>query len=55
MLARVDEHKSVKGGAELDATVCETCAAKNDLRRACGFSPAQWVYGSAPRLEADLA
>jgi len=54
MLSRVVEHKSVRGKADMDVAVWETCAARNDLRRVCGFSPAEWVFGSSPRLEADL-
>ena len=30
------------------------CNAKNTLRRKAGYSPAQWVFGAEPRLEADF-
>ena len=30
------------------------CAAKNELRRRCGHSPVQWVFGRSPRIPEDL-
>ena len=30
------------------------CAAKNELRRRCGHSPTQWVFGKLPRLPPEL-
>ncbi len=30
------------------------CNAKNTLRCKAGHSPAQWVFGAEPRLEADF-
>ena len=29
-------------------------AAKNDLRRRCGYSPSQWLFGRQPQLQAEL-
>ena len=31
------------------------CAAKNELRRRCGHSPTQWVFGRLPRVPPELA
>ena len=31
------------------------CGAKNDLRRRCGHSPTQWVFGRSPRVPSELA
>ena len=38
--------------AEIAATL--VCAAKNDLRRRCGHSPTQWVFGRSPRVPEEL-
>ncbi|CAK0820255.1 unnamed protein product [Prorocentrum cordatum] len=35
-------------------TVVPVAGAKNALRRQCGFSPEQWVFGKSARLPADL-
>ncbi|CAE7251257.1 RE2, partial [Symbiodinium sp. CCMP2456] len=42
------------GNDEVDAAVPVINAAKNDLRRRCGYSPSQWVFGKAPRVPEDL-
>ncbi|CAE7324982.1 RE2, partial [Symbiodinium sp. CCMP2456] len=39
---------------EVDLAVPIVNSAKNDLRRRCGHSPSQWVFGRAPRLPEDL-
>ncbi|CAK0836533.1 unnamed protein product [Prorocentrum cordatum] len=54
MVNRVVEHKSVTSRGDLETAVWETCQAKNDMRRICGFSPSQWVYGCSPTMSADL-
>ena len=38
--------------AELAGTM--VCAAKNELRKRCGHSPVQWVFGRSPRTPDDL-
>ena len=42
------------GADEVDIAVPIVNSAKNDLRRRCGHSPSQWVFGRAPRLPEDL-
>ncbi|CAE7678552.1 RE2, partial [Symbiodinium sp. CCMP2456] len=42
------------GDDEVDAAVPVINSAKNDLRRRCGYSPSQWVFGKAPRVPEDL-
>ncbi|OLQ11876.1 Copia protein [Symbiodinium microadriaticum] len=42
------------GEEEVDLAVPMVNAAKNDLRRRCGHSPSQWVFGRAPRIPEDL-
>ncbi|CAE7504439.1 RE2 [Symbiodinium natans] len=42
------------GEEEVDIAVPIVNGAKNDLRRRCGHSPSQWVFGRAPRLPEDL-
>ena len=54
MFTRVVQHTSVREIAEVKIAVSCTAAAKNFLRRRCGFSPNQWVMGRGPRLPADL-
>ena len=39
---------------EVDIAVPIINGAKNDLRRRCGYSPSQWVFGKAPRVPNDL-
>ena len=39
---------------EVELAVPMVNAAKNDLRRRCGHSPSQWVFGRAPRIPEDL-
>ena len=39
---------------EVELAVPIINAAKNDLRRRCGYSPSQWVFGKAPRVPEDL-
>ena len=39
---------------EVDIAVPIASAAKNDLRRRCGYSPSQWVFGRGARLPEDL-
>ncbi|CAE7541147.1 RE2 [Symbiodinium sp. CCMP2592] len=39
---------------EVELVVPVINAAKNDLRRRCGYSPSQWVFGKAPRVPEDL-
>ena len=55
MFKRTAEHTSVRGLAEMRMTCVVVSAAKNSLRRKCGFSPNQWVFGTGPRLPGDLA
>ncbi|CAL1132729.1 unnamed protein product [Cladocopium goreaui] len=38
-----------QNGAVVDYALAMTCAAKNNLRRHHGYSPAQWLFGSEPR------
>ena len=42
------------GEEEVDMVVPIINSAKNDLRRRCGYSPSQWVFGKAPRVPEDL-
>ena len=39
---------------EVDLAVPIINSAKNDLRRRCGYSPSQWVFGRTPRVPEDL-
>ncbi|CAE7692154.1 GIP [Symbiodinium sp. CCMP2592] len=39
---------------EVELAGALVCAAKNDLRRRCGHSPSQWVFGKSPRLPPEL-
>ncbi|CAE7197343.1 RE2 [Symbiodinium sp. CCMP2592] len=39
---------------EVDLAVPIINGAKNDLRRRCGYSPSQWVFGKAPRVPEDI-
>ena len=39
---------------EVEITATMVCAAKNDLRRRCGHSPTQWVFGRSPRVPEEL-
>ena len=45
---RAVAHSQTKSG-EVDYALAMTCAAKNNLRRHHGYSPAQWLFGSEPR------
>ena len=40
--------------AEVEIAGTLVCAAKNELRRRCGHSPTQWVFGKLPRLPPEL-
>ena len=42
------------GEDEADLVAPIINGAKNDLRRRCGYSPSQWVFGKAPRVPEDL-
>ncbi|CAE7780747.1 RE1 [Symbiodinium sp. CCMP2592] len=42
------------GEDEVNVAVPIISSAKNDLRRRCGYSPSQWVFGKAPRVPEDL-
>ena len=42
------------GEDEVDIACPIVNGAKNDLRRRCGHSPSQWVFGRAPRIPEDL-
>ena len=42
------------GEDEVDLAVPIVNGAKNELRRRCGHSPSQWVFGRAPRVPEDL-
>ena len=48
----VHEFSIDESEAEIAATL--VCAAKNDLRRRCGHSPTQWVFGRSPRMPEEL-
>ena len=39
---------------EVEVAGTLVCAAKNELRRRCGHSPVQWVFGRSPRLPLEL-
>ena len=39
---------------EVDLAVPIINSSKNDLRRRCGYSPSQWVFGRTPRVPEDL-
>ncbi|OLP81847.1 Copia protein [Symbiodinium microadriaticum] len=39
---------------EVDLAVPIINSAKNDLRRRCGYSPSQWVFGKTPRTPEEL-
>ena len=39
---------------EVELVVPIINSAKNDLRRRCGYSPSQWVFGKAPRVPEDI-
>ena len=54
MLRRTVKHTSATGWDEMRWTCACVCAAKNSLRRRCGFSPNQWVFGTEPRIPGDL-
>ena len=41
-------------GDEVEYAATLVCAAKNDLRRRCGHSPTQWVFGRSPRAPEEL-
>ena len=47
-------HELNISGEEVDIVVPIISAAKNDLRRRCGYAPSQWVFGKAPRVPEDL-
>ncbi|CAE7540486.1 RE2 [Symbiodinium natans] len=47
-------HEMSISGEEVELAVNLVTAAKNDLRRRCGHSPTQWVFGRSPRLPAGL-
>ena len=40
--------------SEVEIAATLVCAAKNDLRRRCGHSPTQWVFGRSPRIPEEL-
>ena len=40
--------------SEVEIAGTLVCAAKNELRRRCGHSPTQWVFGKLPRLPPEL-
>ncbi|CAK0841557.1 unnamed protein product [Prorocentrum cordatum] len=54
MINRAVEHKSVKNRGDLETADWETCQAKNDTRRVCGFSQSQRAHGRSPTTSADL-
>ncbi|CAE7294300.1 GIP [Symbiodinium sp. CCMP2592] len=39
---------------EVEVAGTLVCAAKNELRRRCGHSPVQWVFGRSPHLPLEL-
>ena len=49
MLKRVVKDRNVVGKDELTLAIAMTVAAKNEMLRRGGFSPAQWVLGRNPR------
>ena len=51
---RTVQHGQVTGEEEMRIMAMMVSAAKNTMRRRCGFSPAQWVLGKDPKLPADL-
>ena len=48
----VDEHSVVEGDVEMCGTAVN--AAKNELRKQCGYSPNQAVFGREPNVPRDL-
>ena len=42
------------GPQEIRLTAVSVSAAKNELRRKSGFSPAQWAFGRNPKIPGDL-
>ncbi|OLP82117.1 Copia protein [Symbiodinium microadriaticum] len=50
---RVIYQKSIAAD-EVDITAPIINGAKNELRRRCGYSPSQWVFGKAPRVAEEL-
>ena len=51
---RTIEHTQAAGREDMMILAAATSGAKNSLRRRCGFSPEQWVWGRDARIPADL-
>eukprot|EP00969_Alexandrium_andersonii_P276992 12243541-Alexandrium_andersonii.AAC.1 len=54
MVRRTAEATTADTAEKLEVVACCCAGAKNSLRRRCGFSPNQWVYGKEPRLPGEL-
>lgn len=54
MWQRTVQDQNISGLAEVEMASGLVSAAKNTLRRRCGFSPCQWVFGRDPKLPGCL-
>ena len=54
IVRRTVEASSATGADEMRIVMSCCAQAKNTLRRKCGYSPAQWVFGAEPRMTADF-
>ncbi len=54
IVRRMVEASSATGADEMRIVMSCCAQAKNTLRRKCGHSPTQWVFGAEPRMTADF-